>query len=165
MTATSRSPRPRVVDKKIVRPRKKGPTVTGAALADSIAFQRAIDFANRGREGHERISDNDLAEYARPFGGAKNGQQWMDYRNGRRSIPPRDKLIGALFLQKSPENLFPSWEKPILPMLLQTIAFAAQMAVSHDGQESLGKLLQEIAGAPAEQRDMMLRKIKEMLEP
>jgi len=50
-----------------------------------------------------------------------------------------------------------------LPILLQVIAFAAQLAVSHVGQESIGKLLQEIAGAPDEQRDAMLRAIRELV--
>lgn len=163
MTAISRSPRPRVVDRKTPRPRKKGPTVTGKDLADSIAFQRAIDVANRGREGHDRISDNDFARYARPFGGAKHGQQWMDYRNGKRHMPPRDKLIGALFLEKTPESVFPSWERAILPMLLQVLAFAEQMSVSHDAQVNLGALLQEIAGAPPARREVVLTKIRQML--
>jgi hypothetical protein len=164
MNATSRNPRPHVVDKKIVRPGKKGPTVKGNRLQDNVALQRALTVANHGREGHDRISDNDLAQYARPLGGAKNGQQWMDYRNGNRRIPPRDKLIAALFLHKAPEEVFPSWEKPILPMLMQVIAFAAQLAISHDGQESLGKLLQGIAGEGAEHREALLRKIRDLLD-
>jgi hypothetical protein len=151
------------VDKKTTRPGKKGPTVTGADLVDCLAFQRAIDIANRGRQGHDRISDSDFATFAKPLGGAKHGQQWMYYRNGKRSIPQRDKLIGALFLQKMPESLFPSWEKPIVPMLLQVISFAAQMTVSRNGQECLGKLLQEIAGAPEPQRDALLQAIREMM--
>lgn len=164
MNATSRIPRPRVAEKRNLRPSKKGPTVTGSDLEDSHALQRAIDFANRRLQGHRRISDAHIAQFAALLGGAKHPQQWMDYRNGRRRIPARDKVIAALFLQKLPENIFASWEKAILPVLMQVIAFSAQMAVSHGGLESLGKLLQEIATAPAEQRDVMLAKIGELLK-
>jgi len=163
MNATSRNPRPEVVEKKNLRPSKTGPTVTGTDLKDSRNLQRAIDFANRRLQGHQRISDANIAEFAAPLGGAKHPQQWMDYRNGKRRIPARDKVIFGLFLQKLPEQIFSTWEKPILPVLLQVVAFATQMAVSHAGLESLGKLLQEIASAPAEQRDVMLVKIRELL--
>jgi hypothetical protein len=150
------------MEKKTIRS-KTAPTVTGTDLEDSRDLQRAIDFANRRLQGHRRVSDADVAAFAAPLGGAKHPQQWMDYRNGKRRIPARDKLIAALFLQKSPEMVFSTWEKPILPMLLQVIAFGAQMAVSHGGLESLGKLLQEIAGAHVEQRDVILLKIKDLL--
>lgn len=164
MNAISRSPRPRVAEKKAARSLKKGLKLSELDLQDSADLKRAVDLANRGRTGRKKISDVTLAKYAGSLGGARHPQLWADYRKGRRHIPPRDKMLGAMCLRQMPEEVFSSWERAILPMLLQALTFAAQMAVSTEGQEALGELVRDLARALPEHRSTILQQLRTMLE-
>lgn len=164
MNAISRTPRPRVVDKKSVRTPKKGLTLTELDLQDCADLKRAVDLKNRGRSGREKITDVTLAKYAGAHGGSRHPQAWADYRKGKRHIPQRDKMLGSLCLRKLPEDVFTSWERAILPLLMQVVAFATQMSVSAAGQETLGELIRDLARALPEQRKAILQELRAVLD-
>lgn len=125
-------------------------------LRDSLAMEKALNLKNAGLNGHAKISNYDLGRYAEPLGGAKHNTAWGFYRNGKRHIPARDKLILALYLEEEPGAIFPSFREftswDILRLVLQRASAAEQRLFS--------ELVGQFAGMTAAQREALLAKLK-----
>jgi hypothetical protein len=125
MNSTSRTPRPQVVERKILRrpsPAKRKPTPTGggnghagpgrgkrargkssaldeADRRDIESLQRWIDVLNEGLTDRHAawISPGTFGGFAGPLGGSKHRQHWEACLKMRRAISHENKLVAALF--------------------------------------------------------------------
>lgn len=158
MNALSRSLRPRIaVRKKTVRAKAR-PRVGEGDLRDSMALNAAINIRNAGRRGRMRMSNVDLAKFASPLGGSKYGQVWGDYRKGYRHIPARDKLIAALYLERDPGSIFPSFREFSLWDMLRLVLQHASAAE----QSLFSELVGQFATVTSAQREAMLARLKNL---
>jgi hypothetical protein len=129
MNSTSRTPRPLVVDRKILHRRKPakrkstppgdGSSLNGAShkkekpdpfseadRLDCEGLKRYIDLLNVGKTNRdpEWISPATLARFAAPFGGSKHRQHWEDCLKMRRAVSHANKLIVTLFFAQFPQT-------------------------------------------------------------
>lgn len=93
--------------KKISRAPPKAPKRLSADdLADCRALDEAIRRYNHGLPESEQITNVVLSRAGARYGGSRYKQQWSAYRNGRRPIPFIDKMIVALLLDRTPQEMF-----------------------------------------------------------
>lgn len=132
---------------------KKSP----ASKRDAKDLDRAISAYNDCVTGNQIISNTDLALFAATLGGASHRQVWCDYRNGKRRILARDKVIVAIRLDTRPERIFHSWRGfTRWPLLIDALE-----GVSDTREQLLfGELLSEFATVTREQRRVVIEKLR-----
>jgi hypothetical protein len=157
MNATSSAARATPEQIKKTRLPNGGGVVTEADLRDAQALQKALNMFNAGKKGHERLSDRELARYARDRGGSKHGHIWGKYRTGERRMPGRDKLILADRLAQSPGKVFPSFKKfpwKLLQSVLRRCSPSEQLLFS--------ELLGLLATATSNERRKIMVQLKSL---